>query len=171
MSTPLGVSWVIVVITASSWLLCAGSTLAPARARAHPCPPRSRHGLTTHRGTPTIDHMADPRAPTDADVSDREAEVLALVGARLSNAEIARRLFISVRTVESHVSSLLRKLGAANRRELATLAASSGEPTGEFGEATLAAAEAAAPVRYTQRDGLNIAYQVTGTGPVDLVLV
>jgi pimeloyl-ACP methyl ester carboxylesterase/DNA-binding CsgD family transcriptional regulator len=127
--------------------------------------------LTTHRGTPTIDHMADPPAPTDANVSDREAEVLALVGARLSNAEIARRLFISVRTVESHVSSLLRKLDAANRRELANLAASSGEPTGGYGEATLAAAEAAAPVRYTQRDGLNIAYQVTGTGPVDLVLV
>src|SRR6266498_4752740 len=115
--------------------------------------------------------MADPPAPTDADVSDREAEVLALVGARLSNAEIARRLFISVRTVESHVSSLLRKLDAANRRELANLAASSGEPTGGYGEATLAAAEAAAPVSYTQRDGLNIAYQVTGTGPVDLVLV
>jgi pimeloyl-ACP methyl ester carboxylesterase/DNA-binding CsgD family transcriptional regulator len=126
--------------------------------------------LTTHPGAPTIDHMAEPPAPSDADVSDREAEVLALVGARLSNAEIARRLFISVRTVESHVSSLLRKLGAANRRELVNLAASSSEPTGGY-EATLAAAEVAAPVRYTQRDGLNIAYQVTGRGPVDLVLV
>ncbi len=115
--------------------------------------------------------MADPSAPTDADVSDREAEVLALIGARLSNAEIARRLFISVRTVESHVSSLLRKLGAANRRELANLSASSGGPAGGFGGATLAAVEAAAPVGYTRRDGLNIAYQVTGTGSVDLVLV
>ena len=114
--------------------------------------------------------MADPSAPTDADVSDREAEVLALVGARLSNAEIARRLFISVRTVESHVSSLLRKLDAANRRELANLAAAAREPTGGYGAATIAAA-APAPVSYTQRDGLNIAYQVTGTGPVDLVLV
>ena len=55
-------------------------------------------------------------------VSEREAEVLALVGERQTNAEIARRLFISVRTVESHVSSLLRKLEVADRRALAELA-------------------------------------------------
>jgi pimeloyl-ACP methyl ester carboxylesterase/DNA-binding CsgD family transcriptional regulator len=119
----------------------------------------------------TIDHVADNPALIDADVSDREAEVLALVGARLSNAEIARRLFISVRTVESHVSSLLRKLGAADRRELANFVASSGPSTGEYGAATQAGAAPETSVRYAQRDGLNIAYQVTGTGPVDLVLV
>ena len=59
--------------------------------------------------------------PTDAGVSEREAEVLDLVGAHLSNAQIARRLVISVRTVESHVSSLLRKLDVASRQELAHL--------------------------------------------------
>ena len=48
--------------------------------------------------------------------------MLDAVAAHLSNAQIARRLHISERTVESHVSSLLRKLGAADRRELAGLA-------------------------------------------------
>ncbi|GLY18546.1 LuxR C-terminal-related transcriptional regulator [Kineosporia rhizophila] len=59
-----------------------------------------------------------------AGISDRESEVLAAVGEHLTNAEIAARLFISVRTVESHVSSLLRKLGAEDRRALAGLARS-----------------------------------------------
>ncbi len=56
------------------------------------------------------------------DVSPREAEVLALVGEQLTNPEIAARLYISVRTVESHVSSLLRKLGVDDRRGLVALA-------------------------------------------------
>ena len=59
---------------------------------------------------------------SDAGVSEREAEVLELIAERATNAEIASRLFVSVRTVESHVSSLLRKLGASDRRELARLA-------------------------------------------------
>ncbi len=48
--------------------------------------------------------------------------MLALLGAHLSNAQIAGRLHISVRTVENHVSSLLRKHGVADRRALAALA-------------------------------------------------
>lgn len=48
---------------------------------------------------------------------------MALLGDRLTNREIADRLYISVRTVESHVSALLTKLGAENRRQLAALAA------------------------------------------------
>jgi DNA-binding CsgD family transcriptional regulator/tetratricopeptide (TPR) repeat protein len=47
-----------------------------------------------------------------------EARVLELVRAGHTNSEIAQRLFISRRTVETHVSHVLGKLGAANRREL-----------------------------------------------------
>ena len=59
----------------------------------------------------------------DQVVTRREAEVLALIGEHLTNAEIAARLYISQRTVESHVSALLRKLGVADRRKLARQAA------------------------------------------------
>ncbi|MFI5952729.1 ATP-binding protein [Cryptosporangium sp. NPDC051539] len=56
------------------------------------------------------------------ELTAREAEVLALLRDRLTNSEIAEQLFVSVRTVESHVSALLRKLGVADRRALARLA-------------------------------------------------
>ena len=48
--------------------------------------------------------------------------MLVAVAAGLSNAEIARRLHLSVRTVEGHVSALLRKHGVTGRRDLAELA-------------------------------------------------
>ena len=71
-----------------------------------------------------------PQTLSDAGVSEREAEVLGLLADRETNAEIAARLFVSVRTVESHVSSLLRKLGAADRRQLARLALGLGADAG-----------------------------------------
>ena len=72
---------------------------------------RQNHSVTME--TPTL---------AGSGVSDREAEVLDLLGEHLTNAAISARLFISVRTVESHVSSLLRKLGVADRRALAQFA-------------------------------------------------
>ena len=52
----------------------------------------------------------------------REAEVLELVGEHLSKKEIAARLYLSPRTVEKHVASLLLKTGAADRAALGRLA-------------------------------------------------
>jgi predicted ATPase/DNA-binding CsgD family transcriptional regulator len=53
------------------------------------------------------------------EVTAREAEVLALLSRHLTNVQIADALCISVRTVESHVSALLRKLELPDRRSLA----------------------------------------------------
>src|SRR5215471_4612301 len=64
--------------------------------------------------------------------SRRETEVLELVGRHLTNPEIAERLYISVRTVESHVAALIRKLGVANRRALVVLAAGRTGSPGDF---------------------------------------
>jgi DNA-binding CsgD family transcriptional regulator len=53
----------------------------------------------------------------------REREVLRLLCERLTDPEIADRLCVSPRTASNHVASVLAKLGAANRREAAALAA------------------------------------------------
>jgi DNA-binding CsgD family transcriptional regulator/tetratricopeptide (TPR) repeat protein len=61
-----------------------------------------------------------PRAATSAHpagLTTREADVLALLAAGLRNQEIARRLVVSPRTVDHHVSAILRKLSAASRGE------------------------------------------------------
>jgi DNA-binding CsgD family transcriptional regulator len=51
-------------------------------------------------------------------ITARETEILRLVNAGLSNADISHRLFISTRTVESHVSSMLQKTGLTTREQL-----------------------------------------------------
>ncbi len=51
-------------------------------------------------------------------LSQREREVLRLIARGYAYKEVARELFISVKTVETHVSSVLRKLQLSNRHEL-----------------------------------------------------
>ena len=61
-----------------------------------------------------------------AALSDREREVLALLGSGGSNAELAGRLFVSEATVKTYVSRLLTKLDLANRTQAAILAHEAG---------------------------------------------
>jgi DNA-binding NarL/FixJ family response regulator len=51
-------------------------------------------------------------------ITSREGDVLRLVAQGRTNADIADRLFLSVRTVETHVANLLTKTGASQRTEL-----------------------------------------------------
>lgn len=57
--------------------------------------------------------------PPQAALTDREREVLALVGDGLSNQEIADRLHLGVTTVKTHVANLMGKTGCDNRVRLA----------------------------------------------------
>lgn len=63
-----------------------------------------------------------PPALRAAGITLREYEVLRLLGKRLRNKEIAERLHLSQRTVETHVSSLLAKTGLPDRIELSKFA-------------------------------------------------
>jgi DNA-binding CsgD family transcriptional regulator len=64
-----------------------------------------------------------PPDPTGVGLTPREREVLALLGNGLSNARIARALYISEKTASVHVSNILRKLGVTSRVQAATAAA------------------------------------------------
>jgi DNA-binding NarL/FixJ family response regulator len=77
-----------------------------------------------------LERVADGvRAPGGADLSpltEREREVLVLIGQGLTNEEIAQRLFLSPLTAKTHVSRMMGKLGARDRVQLVVLAYESG---------------------------------------------
>jgi DNA-binding NarL/FixJ family response regulator len=91
-----------------------------------------------HRGEGLLDpavtatvlaEVARPEAdPGVGALTPREREVLALLGRGLTNAAIARELFVAEKTVKTHVSSILAKLRLADRTQAALYAARLGRP-------------------------------------------
>jgi predicted ATPase/DNA-binding CsgD family transcriptional regulator len=72
---------------------------------------------------------AAPRAPdTRLPLTSREWEVAQLVARGLTNRQIAARLFISERTVDTHVGRIMAKLGCANRAQVTAIVVSTSEP-------------------------------------------
>jgi DNA-binding NarL/FixJ family response regulator len=103
-----------------SWLLEAEAWFV---AHGHRRVTSSVRGLLRRAGVPVGRGAAGREAQVPDQlrrrgVTAREAEVLHLVAERLTNREIADRLYLSVRTVDRHVSSLLTKLGAGSRTHL-----------------------------------------------------
>ena len=83
--------------------------------------PGRRDRLRARHRTPRRAREAEAaRAPTPSDgLSRREREVATLVAGGSTNAQVAGSLFISERTVESHLASIFNKLGVDNRMQLA----------------------------------------------------
>jgi DNA-binding CsgD family transcriptional regulator len=86
--------------------------------------------VASDRGAGTVLELADQalralgvrtwhRGAAGKRLTEREQEIVRLIGAGASNPEIAQQLFLSRKTVERHVSNVLRKVGARNRTELA----------------------------------------------------
>ena len=109
-------------------LRAARQALGPARARA----------AEARGGAMNLDTAAEyallltgpstqePRAPRSGELSARERELVTLVAAGRTNAQIAAELFISVRTVSSHLDRIRDKTGCRRRADLTRLALSEG---------------------------------------------
>jgi DNA-binding CsgD family transcriptional regulator len=101
------------------------AAFAAARAAGRALPPEAILA-ETERGPERPAEIVETDCPGQSETSfgltPREREVLALLCQRLTDREIADALFVSPRTAGFHVSNVLSKIGAANRREAAALA-------------------------------------------------
>ncbi|MGI8417047.1 MAG: response regulator [Nakamurella sp.] len=86
------------------------------------------HGVMSHRSLSRLTRRLPPADPLATaklrSLTTRESEVLRHLGVGLSNARIARSLFLSEATVKGHVSRILMKLSCENRSQAALLARS-----------------------------------------------
>ncbi len=79
----------------------------------------TRDALDANAGNFVFNDSDHAKNVNPSDLTEAEKRVARLVAESMSNKEIARRLDISTRTVESHVSHILHKKGFANRVEIA----------------------------------------------------
>ena len=86
---------------------------------------RIESGMRMLGARPRAGRPKGPKRP-EGSLSAREEEVVALVAAGASNAEVAARLFISERTVQDHIANAQRRLGLSGRAALAAWAAKQG---------------------------------------------
>jgi DNA-binding NarL/FixJ family response regulator len=90
---------------------------APALASSSPSSPTSGPLAAPSQGTADPNRRSEPQAANDDDLTPRELEVLALIAAGKSNAEIAATLFVSAATVKTHINHVFSKIGARDRAQ------------------------------------------------------
>jgi DNA-binding CsgD family transcriptional regulator len=101
--------------------------------RAEPLAQRVRARLRELGATRIPRGPAEGTRQNPAGLTERQLEVFRLLGQGLTNAEIAGRLVLSVRTVDNHVAAVLSKLGLRSRREARARAAELGVLPGRSG--------------------------------------
>jgi len=118
-----GASGYLVKDTPPADLLAAIRVIAAGEALLTPGTTRRLIAEFTRHPAPTSEHLP---TPLPEGTTEREREVLTLIGLGLSNTEIATRLNVTISTVKSHVGRLLMKLGARDRAQLVIAAYESG---------------------------------------------
>ena len=99
---------------------------APADSPGLDMRPADSPGLGAHPADPSEHSARAGRAGPLAVLSDREKEILTLVGRAMNNREIAGDLFLAESTIKSHINRMLRKLSLRDRAQLIVLAYESG---------------------------------------------
>lgn len=102
--------------------LIAGLSAGPLNAEIYALARAARLTVSTEERSPDAPLAPAAERGSVLDLTDRELQVLALIGAGLTNREIAHKLYISQKTAGVHVSHILSKLRVPNRVMAATIA-------------------------------------------------